>query len=247
MINLILDIGNTRTKVALYNHGEMMITFPVEAFTENDLNIILSDYPGIQGAILSSVKEDQSYLINALNERIPFFVELSHLTALPVANNYATPETLGKDRIAAAVGANKLFPNQHVLVIDAGTAITYDFVTGDGVYPGGFITPGLMMRFRALNHFTDKLPLLQPDPPSVIEGSNTINSIKGGIQYGLEGEISRMINFFSNKYGNFPVILTGGDANYFKAIIPEGQVINELTLLGLNAILEFNYSLQTKR
>lgn len=241
MVNLILDIGNSRTKVALYNQGELMINFPVDTFTAKDLDILLSDYPGIECAILSSVKTEQEELLQALKKNIPFYIELSHLIPLPIANAYETPETLGKDRIAAAVGAHQLYPSQNVLIIDAGTAITYDFVTGRGIYCGGFITPGLRMRFKALNHFTDKLPLLEPSSPTIIEGTNTINSIRGGIQYGIEGETERIINFYSDRYGEFEIILTGGDANYFKKIVTRGLVDFELTLSGLNSILAYNF------
>jgi type III pantothenate kinase len=161
---------------------------------------------GIEKAILSSVKEDQDQLITFLREHIPFFIELTHNTPLPVNNNYETPETLGKDRIAAAVGANKMFPAQNVLIIDAGTAITYDLIDTSDTYQGGFITPGLQMRFKALNHYTDKLPLLEPVSPIKIDGKNTVNAIRGGIQYGLQGEVENIIRYFSENYGKLTVI-----------------------------------------
>jgi type III pantothenate kinase len=242
MVNLIIDIGNTRTKIALFNQGELMISFPVNKFSVDDLDIILCDYPGIERAILSTVKSNQEDLLGALKSRIPFFVELTHHTPLPIENSYETPETLGKDRIAAAAGANKLFPDQHILVIDAGTAITYEFVTKKGVYTGGFITPGLRMRFKSLNHFTDKLPLLEPDTPTITEGTNTVKSIRGGIQYGLEGEITQIIKHFSEIHGAFQIILTGGDAEYIQKLTHIGLVNSEITLIGLNSILEYSFS-----
>ncbi len=243
MLNLIIDIGNSRTKVALFNQGELVLSFPVDRLTPRDIEQLLFDYQGIEKAILSSVKEDQDQLITFLREHIPFFIELTHNTPLPVNNNYETPETLGKDRIAAAVGANKMFPAQNVLIIDAGTAITYDLIDTSDTYQGGFITPGLQMRFKALNHYTDKLPLLEPVSPIKIDGKNTVNAIRGGIQYGLQGEVENIIRYFSENYGKLTVIFTGGDANYFEKIIKNNNFVAlEITLLGLNTILEYNYT-----
>jgi type III pantothenate kinase len=242
VINLVVDIGNSRTKVALFNQGELMISFPVDYFTPDNLDQLLADYPTIKSAIVSSVKENQEEFFSALMNRIPFIVNLDHNTKLPIENCYETPETLGKDRIAAAVGANKLYPNRNLLVIDAGTAITYDFISNKNQYFGGFISPGLNMRFKALNHFTDKLPLLKPQIPNIYKGNNTENSIRGGIQYGLNGEINQMIQYFNDLYGNLTIILTGGDATYFEKLLRINIfVAPEITLMGLNAILEFNY------
>lgn len=241
MLNLVIDIGNTRTKIALFNQGELMISFPAVSFTPNELELLLKEYPNIERAIISSVKEKQEELLSALKNLIPFVVELDHNTLLPIENRYETPKTLGKDRIAAAVGANKLFPNQNILVIDAGTAITYDFVNEKNQYEGGFITPGLSMRFRALNHFTDRLPLLKPEIPQEYKGNNTNNSIMGGIQYGLMGELKQMIQYFSNFNGELTIIITGGDTNYFEKLLKNHKFVkSEIILLGLNTILEFN-------
>ncbi|HPB06290.1 MAG TPA: type III pantothenate kinase [Prolixibacteraceae bacterium] len=243
MLNLIIDIGNSRTKVALFNQGELMLSFPVDRLTPRDIEQLLFDFQGIEKAILSSVKENQDQLITFLKEHIPFFIELTHNTPLPVNNNYETPETLGKDRIAAAVGANKMFPAHTVLIIDAGTAITYDLIDDSGTYQGGFITPGLQMRFKALNHYTDKLPLLEPVSPIKIDGKNTVNAIRGGIQYGLQGEVENIIRYFSENYGKLTVIFTGGDANYFEKIIKNNNFVAlEITLLGLNTILEHSFT-----
>lgn len=242
MLNLIIDIGNTRTKVALFNQGELMISFPVSAFTPADLKILLDDHPGIDKAIVSSVKDRDDDLLSALRGSVSFFVELSHTTPLPIENCYKTPETLGKDRIAAAAGANCLFPGENTLIIDAGTAITYDFVNESGQYLGGFITPGLSMRFKALNQYTNKLPLISPSIPEQVEGTDTTSSIRGGIQYGLEGEINSMIEHFRRIKGNLTIILTGGDINYFEKLLKNHKFVPlEITLLGLNTILEFNY------
>ena len=247
MESLVIDIGNTRTKVALFNKGELQLNYPVITFTSDDLEFFLKEHPNINRAIVSSGKENQEKLISSLKKWIPFFIELDHNTLLPIENCYETTETLGKDRIAAAIGANKLFPDQNILVIDAGTAITYDFISKKNQYKGGFITPGLNMRFKALNHFTDKLPLLKPEMPQDYEGNNTINSIRGGIQHGLYGEVNQMIEYFSDLYSDISIILTGGDATYFeRLLINYNFVVPEITLFGLNTILEFNYNQTTE-
>lgn len=240
-MNLIIDIGNTRTKVAVFSNGEMVKSFPTDTFNRKDLLELTDDYP-IDAAIVSSVRFDSSDTINWLKEEIPYVLELNHTTPLPIENCYATPETLGKDRIAAAVGANKLYPKQNVLVIDAGTAITYDFVNYQNQYKGGFITPGLQMRFKALNHFTERLPLLNVNEPENFDGLDTNTSIKGGIQYGLEGELERIIRHFSGSQNELIIILSGGDTKYFEKLLKNYKFVAlEIILLGLNTILESNY------
>ncbi|MDA3928028.1 MAG: type III pantothenate kinase, partial [Prolixibacteraceae bacterium] len=196
-MNLIIDIGNTRTKVAIFKKEKLLKSYPTDTFNSDDLFQLKKEYPKIKSAIVSSVKNNSNEIITLLKEQIDFVLKLNHKTILPIENLYRTPKTLGKDRIAAAVGANKLYPNKNLLVIDAGTAITYDFVNNKNQYLGGFITPGLNMRLKALNEYTDKLPLIQAGyPDDTVEGNKRIISIKGGIQFGLEGEIRRIIQHF---------------------------------------------------
>lgn len=242
MTNLVIDIGNTRTKVALFEKDEIIVRFQTDTLSKNDIYSLTEDYPFIECAIVSTVRNDAKELLEFLKNIIAFVVELDHKTVLPIVNKYETPETLGKDRLAAAIGANKTFPNHNILIIDAGTAITYDFVNENNEYTGGFITPGLNMRYKALHHFTEKLPLLQPSKPFDFIGNNTSNSITGGIQYGIEGEIQRMIAYFSPIKGELKIILTGGDIKYFEKLLKNHKfVAREITLLGLNTILDFNY------
>jgi len=242
--NLVVDIGNTRTKVAVFEQEKLLINLHADTFTSDDLDRLLAEQPGIDNAIVSTVKERPDSLSDRLEKCMSFFIELTHQTRLPIKNGYHTPETLGKDRIAAAVGANRLYPDRNILLIDAGTAITYDFITSGNEYTGGFITPGLTMRFNALHHFTNKLPLLAPDMPKFYEGNHTENSIRGGVQYGLKGEVEQMISYYHNRYGNSLILLTGGDAPYFEKLIEKDNfVVPEITLIGLNTILAFNNSL----
>ncbi|MFA9389769.1 MAG: type III pantothenate kinase [Prolixibacteraceae bacterium] len=241
-MNLIIDIGNTRTKIALFKGEELVKSFPTDAFKLVDLQELRADYPNITKAIVSSVKHQSTDVVRWLKNELDFVLELDHNSFIPIQNLYETPETLGRDRIAAAVGANALFPNQHVLVIDAGTAITYDYVTNQNQYVGGFITPGLNMRFKALHHFTDKLPLLKPNETNISHGTNTNNAIQGGIQIGLKGEIDRMIRHFTSPESKLKIILSGGDAKYFEKLLKNYKFVSlEIILLGLNTILESNY------
>lgn len=241
-MNLIIDIGNTRTKVAIFSKGELIKSFATDSFELVDVLELKSDYPELERAIISSVKYNSNELLKSLKTELEYVIELEQQTFIPIDNLYETPQTLGKDRIAAAVGANKVFPNQNVLVIDAGTAITYDFVNEKNQYLGGFISPGLSMRFKALNHFTDKLPLLKPGEPKIISGKNTNEAIQGGIQYGLEGEIQRIIHYFSEGESELKIILSGGDLKYFEKLLKSYKFVAlEIILLGLNTILDSNY------
>lgn len=241
-MNLIIDIGNTRTKAFLIENGKICETLTVDKFSTSTFQSLFKKHNTIKKAIISTVKNNVEETIYILKEKIDYVINLDHTTQLPIQNLYQTPETLGKDRIAAAVGANLLYPNQKVLVIDAGTAITYDFVNKQDQYCGGFISPGLNMRFKALNQFTDKLPLIRVDEPEDIQGVNTELSIKGGIQYGLEGEIERVIKFFSTSQDELKIILTGGDTKYFEKLLKNYKFVSlEILAIGLNRILEFNY------
>ncbi|HNX54515.1 MAG TPA: type III pantothenate kinase [Prolixibacteraceae bacterium] len=241
MINLVIDIGNSRSKLALFNQQDLMFNVPVDHLTVDHLKMLKDEHVQMKRAILSSTKLVDQQLLEYLNKDFTQFIELDHLTPLPIANLYETPETLGKDRIAAAVGANELFPNQNVLVIDAGTAITYDFVSAENQYLGGNISPGLQMRFKALNQFTDKLPLVDSSAYFSEIGKNTKEAIRGGVQNGILFEIEKTIEIFAEKYEDLQVILTGGDSAFLSQMLNADVLVHlNLTLIGLNRILEFN-------
>jgi len=218
-----------------------MFNVPVDHLTVDHLKMLKDEHVQMKRAILSSTKLVDQQLLEYLNKDFTQFIELDHLTPLPIANLYETPETLGKDRIAAAVGANELFPNQNVLVIDAGTAITYDFVSAENQYLGGNISPGLQMRFKALNRFTDKLPLVDSSAYFSEIGKNTKEAIRGGVQNGILFEIEKTIEIFAEKYEDLQVILTGGDSAFLSQMLNADVLVHlNLTLIGLNRILEFN-------
>ena len=241
MITLLIDIGNTRTKIALYNHGVIMIRVPLEKITTKDIQLIKDEYPGIKGAILSTVRERQADLAEALQEAFPLFIELDHSTPTPIENCYETPKSLGLDRLAAAIGANSMYPDTNLLVIDAGTAITYEVINSKNQYLGGNISPGLNTRFKSLHEFTGKLPLIKAGEEEEFFGKNTEQAIRLGVQQGIINEIDGVITHFNKSYPDNKVILTGGDANFFVNKL-KNSIFVEFDLIekGLNRILEYN-------
>lgn len=241
MINLIIDIGNSRTKIALFNEHDLMFNVSMERLTLEHVKMLKDEHPQLKNVILSTVKPDDRELNSFLSREFDQFIELDHLTELPIENLYQTPETLGKDRLAAAVGANELFPGKNLLVIDAGTAITYDLVSEKNQFIGGNISPGLEMRFKALHHFTGKLPLISYNDDFDTLGKNTDDAIRAGVQNGILYEMAQNIEFFNRNYQNLHIIMTGGDSNFFdKKLNYSIFVYFNLTLIGLNRILEHN-------
>lgn len=213
----------------------------MDHLTANHVLMLKEEHPQLKKVILSSVKPYDEELKRVLSEEFDQFIELDHQTALPIDNLYETPETLGKDRIAAAVGANELFPDQNLLIIDAGTAITYDLVSEKNQFVGGNISPGLEMRFKALNHFTGKLPLVEYSNDYEPVGKNTIDAIRAGVQNGILFEIAQTIDLFNRNYQNLHIIMTGGDSYFFDKKLNYSIFVNfNLTLIGLNRILEHN-------
>jgi type III pantothenate kinase len=162
---------------------------------------------------------------------------------LPIQNLYKTPATLGSDRLAAAVGAVALYPNQNNLVIDMGTCITLDFVSSHNEYLGGAIMPGISMKFKALHTFTDKLPLLTFDNGDEVDivGDDTRSSIFTGIINGTTMELEGFVERYVEKFGKMNIIFTGGDAIYFEKRVKFPNFVNSnLLLVGLNKILNTN-------
>ena len=241
MINLVIDIGNSRTKIALFNEHDLMFNVPIDHLTVAHVKMLKDEHPQLNRVILSSVKPYEEELKQVLREEFDQFIELDHQTNLPIENLYETPETLGKDRLAAAIGANELFPDQNLLVIDAGTAITYDLVSEKNQFIGGNISPGLEMRFKALNHFTGKLPLVSYSDHFEPIGRNTTEAIRAGVQNGILYEMAQNIDFFNRNYQNLHIIMTGGDSNFFDKKLNYSIFVHfNLTLIGLNRILEHN-------
>lgn len=246
-MNLIIDIGNTCVKIDVYDNHERLYHATTHKLTPQKLNTFLSshDIDGkIKAAIVSSVAKEGHTLLSQF-KTIFTVLHFDHHTPIPVKTLYKTPLTLGKDRLAAAIGANGLYPNENVLVIDCGTCIKYDFVSTENVYTGGAIAPGLNMRFSALNTFTQKLPLVSYKQINYITGDTTEKSILSGVINGIIMEINGMINYYKNNYTNLKVILSGGDLKYFDKILKFSIfAVPNIVSLGLNRVLNFNISKQ---
>jgi type III pantothenate kinase len=219
----------------------MIISVPVDDFLPGHVDVLKSEYDSIDRVILSSVKNYSSELKAILEKEFVQFIELDENTPLPFENCYKSKETLGKDRIAAVAGALQVYPNQNVLVIDAGTAITYDLLTDKKQYLGGNISPGIQIRFKALNQFTGRLPLVEQDVFEKLYGSTTIEAIRAGVQHGVAFEVDKAIDTFKEFYNNLKVIITGGDANFFDKKLKNSFFVHfNLVAIGLNRILQHN-------
>ncbi len=238
-MNLIVDIGNTSTKLAIYKGKEQVSISRINEWSCEEIEKRLSGNQ-IDKAILSSVKDIPSYLVDLFFPNIPFVHILSHRSKLPFTIDYETPGSLGTDRIAAIAGAYNCFPGKDMLVIDAGTAITFDYLSGN-VYKGGNISPGISIRFKALNKFTRKLPLVTPSRDLSSPGHNTIDAISAGVITGVLYEINEYIRTFEKEHTDYKVILTGGDSEFINdKIDSEHTYMPDIVTYGLNYILEYN-------
>jgi len=238
-MNLIIDIGNSSTKLAVYDGRDKVSLSRIGELSCLELEMRLSDFK-IERAILSSVKILSPFITDLLYSKIPFVHILSYKSVLPFKIEYESPETLGADRIAAVAGAYNYFPGTDILVIDTGTAITFDFLVA-GSYKGGNISPGLKMRFKALNKFTDRLPLVTPVETFTWPGRNTSDAITAGVITGVTYEINEYIRTFEKMQTDFKVILTGGDSEYLKDKINyQVTYMPDIVIDGLNYILECN-------
>ena len=236
-MNLVVDYGNSSAKVAIFNHLDL-----IEKHTFSELNELRSflQQSSAENLIVSSVTTEAKKVTEwAVNAKQKFI--LSHTLPLPIRILYKTPHTLGVDRIAGACGALQLFPASCSLVIDAGTCITYDFIDASGNYHGGGISPGLMMRFKAVHTFTARLPLIQPTENPELIGNSTESSIQSGVIYGLAAEIDGIIGRYRSQYPDLKVILCGGDARFFENKLKDSIFASpDLVLIGLNSVLIHN-------
>ena len=238
-MNLTLDIGNWGTKIALFDGKTKVFSTGISDFNSENFEKIIAGF-AFDKAIISSVKEISDFVTDILSSRSVFVHTLSYKSKLPFEIQYKTPETLGTDRIAALAGAFNLFRNENMMIIDAGTAITYDFLI-NGIYKGGNISPGLNIRFKALNNFTDKLPLVSIDENFDSPGQTTRDAILSGVVNGIIYEINEYIRRFKKEYKNNKIILTGGSSEYIDTKL-DNQIIcvPDLVNEGLNFILEHN-------
>jgi len=239
-MNLIIDLGNTNQKLALFKNGELIELQQFPLLTLKLIRDFVHMNPDIGNCILSSVVPHRSSVTRFLSSNYNF-LELNEATPVPLINRYRTPRTLGKDRLAAAVAGNALFPGKTVLVINAGTCITYDFVNENNEYLGGSISPGILMRFHALHTFTGKLPLVSFRDEDILTGTDTHESIRSGVLLGAIAEIEGITARYRKKYTDLTVILSGGDQKYFDKRLKISIFARpNIVLHGLQQILAFN-------
>jgi type III pantothenate kinase len=236
-MNVVVDYGNTSAKVGIFENHALT---QKHVFQEDDaLKKFLENFSA-DHLIISSVTVDAA-LVAGWAQHFKKKFMLDHTLPLPVSNQYATPLTLGVDRIAGVCGARQLFPNMNCLVIDAGTCITYDFLDATAAYHGGSISPGLNMRFEAMHTFTARLPLVSPVDTPELTGNTTERSMQSGVIYGLLEEMDGIIRRYSEKFKDLKVILCGGDARFFENKLKASIFASpELVLIGLNSILIHN-------
>jgi len=240
-MNLIIDIGNTLVKFAVFNGNTCVhkSKFELELF-KLKLETVLSEFNKINKSIISSVgrlKEDD---VVFLRSKLAV-LELNSSTLVPFNNLYKTPTTLGVDRIALVSAAVFHYSNTNVLIIDAGSCITYDFLTVKNDYLGGAISPGVQMRYKALHDYTANLPFLKPKKPKSMVGISTKKSMHCGVIFGVIHEIDGVIHAYKQEYADLTVILTGGNAKFLSKQLKSSIFANSNFLLeGLNYILQFN-------
>ncbi|MCB0764046.1 MAG: type III pantothenate kinase [Flavobacteriales bacterium] len=237
--DLVVDIGNTRTKLGLFSLGRMVRHGAMEHGDLGALAAFLGDLR-LAGTVIGQVGAGNEKVRSVLQGMAPV-LEVDGSTPLPIASAYGTPMTLGVDRLANAVGAKRHFPDRAVLVIDMGSCITCDVVERDGTYAGGAISPGVHMRARAMNAYSARLPLVYlGDPPSIL-GTDTERSLQAGLFHGVLGELKEYIRAYGHERPAMAVTLTGGDAPRFIGALKSGIFAHPLlTLEGLHAILVHN-------
>ncbi len=239
-MNLAVDIGNTYIKAALFKNAQ--IIWHKKGLQDNLIHVLrpLFEKYNIHHLIYSASGKTDDRLISFFKDNC-HTIAFDHKTRLPFENTYETPETLGLDRLALMAAANHLYARQNVLVIDAGTCITYDFITEEGRYLGGSISPGIEMRLKALNHFTAGLPKISLEEPKTAPiGKNTKDAILNGVIQGVVYEIDQNIERYISDFKDLTIILTGGDQHFLSTKLKNSIFANSnFQLLGLHAILEY--------
>lgn len=241
-MNLVIDIGNTFAKTAVVDGSEIVYKNVEQELSCPAIRELLREYPDIDRAILSTTRHPNEMTEEYLRRHVGHFMRFEPGTPVPLANLYATPETLGADRLAGAVGAWDIAPGRELLVVDLGSAITFDRVSAAGEYLGGNISPGMAMRFEALHRLTDRLPLCgTPSEMAVLTGKGTRQAIESGVVLGIVHEIEGYIDRIVEKNEALTVFFAGRDANFFADKVKKPIfVIYDLVIKGLNRILEYN-------
>ena len=237
-MNIVIDLGNTQTKAGVFSGRELIKKFVFDKNAAAEIKKLLADFPEIKHSMVSSVINHSKEVVNFLQNKT-HCIDFDINTHLFFTIQYKTPETLGKDRIAAVAGAISLFPKKPLLVIDAGTCIKYNFVTAHEAFIGGAISPGIDMRFKALNVFTDRLPHLQIETDfTEIIGRSTNTSITSGVQQGVLFEVAGYIESFKKQNKEGVIVVTGGNLSFLVDGLKNSIfAAPDLILNGLNEIL----------
>lgn len=231
---LVIDAGNTRIKVGVFHHSDLQEVHSFDAQHLSELKTFLQRHDHFP-TIIASVKADKD--TKWLKQLVPKAVLFRTTMKLPLTIAYETPETLGVDRLCNAIAAYHQ-AKKACLVIDCGTCIKYDLVTGDGTYQGGAISPGIDLRFRAMHTFTGKLPLIEDQLIPPVLGKNTGDAMRSGVMHGIKHEIMGFIAYYRSLMPELTIFLTGGDARHFEIDVKNGIFADEhLTLKGLQLTL----------
>ncbi|RFZ91885.1 type III pantothenate kinase [Mucilaginibacter conchicola] len=243
MLNLAVDIGNTLTKIAVFENDDLIEAKQYDQVEVSDVEAMLEKH-SILKVIISSVKHNEEAWQTLLANNFKV-LKFNGLVQAGINNHYKTPQTLGADRWAAVIGAHHLYPTQNNIIIGGGTCITYDFVDTGANYFGGSISPGLNMRYKAVNHFTAALPLLNADENfGANYGDDTASAIQSGIQNGIKYELQGFISEYVKQGAGYNIILHGGDSIFFDTLLknsifaPYIKIEPYLVLKGLNAAIQ---------
>lgn len=238
-MELVVDVGNSRIKTAVFENGSIL---EQQAFNLEQEQAFIHFFQSFQAGplIVSSVAGRRPALDQAFAQKKNCLL-FSRQLRFPFKNLYKTPETLGHDRLAALAGAWSLAPGKPLLVIDAGTCVTYDYLNGQQEYEGGGISPGLHMRYKALHHFTGSLPLVEHADFEAYTGKSTLECIYSGVQRGLISELNTCVDHYRAAAPGLQVFLCGGDTAFFAKHL-KCSIFAEpaLVLTGLNYILKHN-------
>jgi type III pantothenate kinase len=239
-ITLCLDFGNTRLKWAIFSGGEIRETGVLQDDGMDDLKRCLDNFKPDK-SFLSSVV-DHPAMIEEILKRQTRFHKLDHHSRVPITTPVGKPETIGADRLALVVAAAHYFPDYNNLVIGLGSAVTYNYINRFHQFIGGSISPGMEMRFKSLEVFTAKLPLIKPHWNFPLVGYDTKTNIQSGVIFGLAKEIDGVIDAYEERYENLHVLMTGGDAHYFMPFLKK-RITEDPYLIfkGLYVISEYNF------
>ena len=240
-MNLVLDVGNSYLKIAVFDKNKLHQRELLKSQYKFSIFLkTIKSMPDIINVIVSTVSVLNVDIYTYLNDNYKL-IEFNNQLKFPFENCYHTPNTLGEDRLALAAAASFYYPNKNVLIIDAGTCITYDLINASNQYLGGGISPGIEMRYKSLNYYTSKLPLLDSKNDCELIGTNTKKSIQSGVINGVISEIDGIIRQYIMEFDDLTVVLTGGDSEFLSIRLKNSIFANSNFLLeGLNHLLQFN-------